>query len=761
MKSIFSIEERIETETSGHKEKLDSFETELTSRLAQMDSTLLSSSRDIAAECDARQTKYLTELDRTLSEYKKEMEYRFKKLNSAGADVDKLESALRKLMDQSQKKVVGDFEKFTQQQIKNQHAFEEDLSTRFAKVKDELSTVQTSLDEIKKDSAARLSSKVKVFEDSFIKDITKREEDVTSKLASWKNTFDAQFEVFTSEYEEKRTTLERQYEEGLSKRILELQKKTQEQEKKFQTALLAGQNTIQEQINSVNQKIHDFIEQYRAEIKKAIEGVDGELKAESDEYKTRMTENLERTEKELNSKIEEFKGILSSKQETQSATIDASVQEFAQWKSRLQGQYDDYYQQIDEQLKTLAETNEQKIGELQKDFSEAAKRAGDVLSTFDDDSKKHIDEFETMYNTFYNQVKGYTEEQIKNAELKIKDLKKNFTEKATEYKQAYQGATDRLNDETNNLQMKVDDIKKSIAQFISESSVFDKADILKSQLKDSVEDLEKKIASVKNYDAKINDLNTQIRQLEHLSDDVNQKLNAYSADKSRLDSIEYKFDTLLNLSNGMDSKITEIQKLNDDFVNIQADVRKYTESMAAIENKFDRIEKKSDTVDRVAEAVDNSFKNISALEDRLSNYSNELEEIPAKMEKLKKDMDNILKNGETISDAVDKVNSLKDIMRDVDEHISEIKESKDGIVATEKRLQKLYSDGEKQLDLLHSVTAKATGTKKSKSNSELSPKLKSNIVSLKAKGWTNSEIAKSLNIEENIVQLILEVGTDE
>ncbi|MDO4506316.1 MAG: hypothetical protein Q4B64_05160, partial [Spirochaetales bacterium] len=103
-----------------------------------------------------------------------------------------------------------------------------------------------------------------------------------------------------------------------------------------------------------------------------------------------------------------------------------------------------------------------------------------------------------------------------------------------------------------------------------------------------------------------------------------------------------------------------------------------------------------------------------------------------------------------------------DIMREVDSRIDQINDSKDGIIATEQRLQKLYTDGEKQLELLHAVASKGASVKKSKAGSNfISPQVRSNVISLKAQGWTNAEIAKSLNLEENAVQLILEVGTDE
>ena len=139
-----------------------------------------------------------------------------------------------------------------------------------------------------------------------------------------------------------------------------------------------------------------------------------------------------------------------------------------------------------------------------------------------------------------------------------------------------------------------------------------------------------------------------------------------------------------------------------------------------------------------------------------------MNDMPGQLEKLKKNMDSILKNGEKINDAVDKVNLLDNIIKEVDSKINAIENSKEGINATEERLQKLYKDSEKQIDLLHSIVSKDSGKKKSPAGKSITPQLRSNVIALrKTKGWTNSEIAQSLGIEENVVELILQFGTDE
>ena len=132
------------------------------------------------------------------------------------------------------------------------------------------------------------------------------------------------------------------------------------------------------------------------------------------------------------------------------------------------------------------------------------------------------------------------------------------------------------------------------------------------------------------------------------------------------------------------------------------------------------------------------------------------------MEKIKKNMDSIIKNGERINEAVDKISSLQSIIKEVESQMDGIENSKKGFTATEERLQKLYNDTENQINLLHSISMKDTGKKKSSSSSSgISPQTRASVISLKKRGWDNSEIARSLKIEENLVSVILELGTDE
>ena len=475
-----------------------------------------------------------------------------------------------------------------------------------------------------------------------------------------------------------------------------------------------------------------------------------------------MNGQLDKIENDLNSKFENFREILLSKQESQSATIDAAVQEFTAWKNSLKGKYEDASQQIEDQLKLLADTNDQKINDLQKDFSVAANKATDVLDDYDKKSKAALADFREQYENMLANVKKSTADQEDYADKKRKELKSRFDKQTDEYMRVYNNAFDKIGEEANKLQFQIDEINKSIGTFKTETSVFDKADILKKQLETSIDDLNKKISAVKNFEEKLNDLSAQAKRLEKFGDDVNSRLNAYSSDKSRLDSIEYKFNTLMNLSSGMDSKIQELTSMSDDILNMQAKVGKFQDSISNVQSKLERIENKKETYDRVAEEVDRSFENISQLEKRLEECSGKVNSLPDEIKSMQNHIDKIMKNSGKINDAVDKITSLQSLIDDAEERIAKIKDSRDGILNTEVRLQKLYSDADSKLKLLHDITAKEVGSKPSAvTGSNITPQLKSNVIKLKKDGWKNAEIAKRLKIEENIVNLILEMGTDE
>ena len=118
----------------------------------------------------------------------------------------------------------------------------------------------------------------------------------------------------------------------------------------------------------------------------------------------------------------------------------------------------------------------------------------------------------------------------------------------------------------------------------------------------------------------------------------------------------------------------------------------------------------------------------------------------------------------------DKLSSLQKIFDETEDRIDGLNERMDEISVTEERLQRLTEVAEEQINDFKvlgkvSTAKKKEGASSKKSmkagSSSITPSLKESVRSLKEKGWTNEEIASSLRISEDTVDLILDVPSDD
>ena len=122
----------------------------------------------------------------------------------------------------------------------------------------------------------------------------------------------------------------------------------------------------------------------------------------------------------------------------------------------------------------------------------------------------------------------YVAEQSEETQIEIKEIRKEVKDTSDDYKKSHRAAIEKLNSDTNAIQIKIDEINKGIAKFTAETGVFEKANILKKQLDDSISELKNELGEVKSYEDKIEDLQKQITRLDKLGLEVNSRLSNYN-----------------------------------------------------------------------------------------------------------------------------------------------------------------------------------------------------------------------------------------
>ena len=239
-----------------------------------------------------------------------------------------------------------------------------------------------------------------------------------------------------------------------------------------------------------------------------------------------------------------------------------------------------------------------------------------------------------------------------------------------------------------------------------------------------------------------------------MDDEVNKKIQTFTNERVRVDSIESNFNKIIALSTSMDQKILELKNTNDDLQMLQLEVRKFQDTLGEIGNRYDRIEKKNKILENTIEGVDKTFENLELIEKRLENCDVQTANLPQRVNSIESDLSRLIENSDKIDEVMDKITSLDSILVDTDKHIDQVSKNRDWIVKTEKRLDEMTKNAQDQVKLYGDLLKGERRTKESEGAPSL--RIRENVVKLAHQGWQAKEIANSLNITLGEVDLILD-----
>lgn len=747
---------RIEEQSKQSSVKLAELSNTLQEQLKHFDSVLATAMKGISEDYESKQNKFLAGLDKQLSVYKKDIEYKFKRLETAGSDADKLEENLRKFMDAAQKRVISDFDKFGENQAKKQKEFLDSLNRNSQEIQTQLNEVEQNLEELKEKAYGNVSAKLQDFVEEFNNDLARRENSINEELSAWKNNFDSKINQFTNDYEESRREIELNYSEELNRKISEYASRSLASKDQIEQQMEETKSTVREELDNINQNLKSFIEQYKVELQNTTATADTLLKRETDEFNIRVKDSLLKCEQDLGQQISDFKQAMIDKQESSTSVIDSSISEFNTWKRRISDQFEEKSGYFNEQLESLKQKNDidfkdlsaqtKELGDaLKMEIQDLADKARNTISEFDEDSIQMRNTLESSFET----LKKDTDKYILGV---LKDTDKDMLA----YKKDFKSITSKFNDESNDIQIRFDEINKTIAKFVKDSEIFEKAENHKKQLTESLTELKQSLSQVKDWQDEVKDLEARVKNLDKMNADVTQKISLYNNERGRVDRLEQDYTRIIQLSSKAGQTLDNIIQANDTLQDVEMKVRDFQENLADISNKFERIEKKEVVIDKVSDSVDKAFENLKALEQRLTECKRETNSLPKEILQVQKDVDSLLKNSGKISNAIEKLDSLQHILDDTDEHINSIKNSRDGILTIEASLKALAKETDKKIDIVKAIS-EPEAKKKTNVSKVVGKSEKDMVIDLKRRGWKDETIANKLGLSISEVRLILEM----
>jgi len=302
----------------------------------------------------------------------------------------------------------------------------------------------------------------------------------------------------------------------------------------------------------------------------------------------------------------------------------------------------------------------------------------------------------------------------------------------------------------------LDNIEKQQKDFVSQTKLFKRADTLKQNLTDTIDELRKDIKDLDSAKKKIGAIDSELIKVNKTSEDINNKVTKFFTEKRRIDEMERNFNRLVKMSGEVDNKLKGITVTYDTLQEIQIKIRELGDLGKKVQTQYERLDNKNKIIDTTTKGVDKNFKMLEDLEKEIKKVQERILNLPSKVNSLDEDVKYLIENKPKADQAVEQVYKMNDIMVDIEDRTKKLLTARQWLARTETRLETLGKNAQDQLKLLQSLM-KDEGHNGKKAKGAPPPDKRQMIVKLSRQGWDPKEISKATNTSMGEVELILEL----
>ena len=157
-------------------------------------------------------------------------------------------------------------------------------------------------------------------------------------MNSWKDKFDNQMKIMESDFERDRHDLEVRYNEELKERLQQLQERARSYLSRMEEATQKAESGITDKVNSMEQKVQEFTEQYNNTLLTIRTAADDRLNKEIEEYGTKLNQQFVALESGFENRFTALDAQAQDAQNINKDAIDTVISDLKAWKERLSQQ---------------------------------------------------------------------------------------------------------------------------------------------------------------------------------------------------------------------------------------------------------------------------------------------------------------------------------------------------------------------------------------------------------------------------------------
>lgn len=645
----------------------------------------------------------LAEVDGRLKEYAAAQAVQFQRLESAADEVSRLEAELRSYMNETEQRVRQDFALFEKESESRRAGVLASFESAVTQLKTEMANLETELNALKTRAYENVSEKLKLFEDDFFADLSKRSDEIDRRLAEWKAAMDSQLSQLEESGRNERAQLEQTYTELFKTRLAEQSERFSSDLERLKIQTGAFEEGIREQMEQADQSLQAFKEQLAKDLEEARNAAAAATKAEIGRHSLAMAELLKKDQRELETALKTLTDQVENKGQELAELVEAQRKNLDSWQARFT----------------------QQLRDAESAVEEARKRARELAAESDERlaaARSAIQEAHQDAETFRNELFSRTEEQAKNLDGAIKEA------------------------------------DRRIKEFVAQTKLFEKADELKLALERKIEDLHADLDKLDQRRSEAAELEAQFIKIKRLEDEVNAKMTRFLSERHRIEVMEADFNRLIQTAQSVDEKLVQVTASDDTLQALQAQLRRLEDAVKDAEEKYQRLEKKNQILDATNDGIDRNFQSLRDMETALKQSYDEIKKLQSAMDSVKPAIDSLSKDRDRALEAAEKIADVDKFMAELEARIEQMQKAREWLARTETRLEELSKQAQEQVKLMGTLL-KEEG-KKGLSKDKGAPPIgvRETVVKLAHQGWTVDEIARTVKLSRGEVELILEIS---
>jgi chromosome segregation ATPase len=498
-----------------------------------------------------------------------------------------------------------------------------------------------------------------------------------------------------------------------------------------------------------------------AEVRSKTDSLREDIKKATDDFNTTRISMIEKSEADISRVYDKLRVVEENITDSRSRLISS----FEEEQNKIRNSMDEL------SIHSIAKKDE---------IIKAARREADEIrhkiETFDE---KYADVQKSLTRAAETKTAEFNN-QFSNIEKKFSSLVEKMEGSEDIMADAVDTHLDRAKAEFTRLEDRLSGIKKEIVSYEESNRVFTRADEMTRQVEEAVRHFSCIIEESNERAKTLEDFFEGIDEFREAKKQLDKEMKLYQSKRDSIAGVESEIQGILALAdlakNKTDSlelsasKIDQVENriraLSDAYSGLDRKISDLHEYEAMISQNLDNINK-IDVLVNTFEARINTFdKSIAGTEKKLSTLKQYLTRVEEQTITLKSRENEIM-------NVMDKFHELDSLSAHLDERIKQIsammgrvESVRSEVERSDSQLQTVAAEANKKIkqltDIVQSVPSETGGhtiTKTMKGNANITKGVNEAMMKmvrdLSIKGWTSSDISKSMMLEENTVRLII------